>query len=68
MNVKFKSVKNNYEDDYEKLVFIKNLNNQESSREQSNVLNARFRSETLKSHLNNQDSNNREISQVFEFD
>ncbi len=44
------------------------MNNQESSREQSNVSNSRFQFETSKSNSNNQELNNREISQALKFD
>ncbi len=44
------------------------MNNQESSREQLNISDSRFQSETSKSNSNNQKLNNREMSQTFEFD
>ncbi len=65
VNIKFKNTK----DDYEESISKNNANNQESSREQSNISNFRFRSETSKSNANNnQKSNNREMNQVFEFE
>jgi hypothetical protein len=64
MNTKLRNIKREYEES----ILRSNINNQESSREQSNVSNSRFRSETFKSNSNNQKLNNREMSQVFEFD
>ncbi len=64
MNIKFRNIK----EEYEKSIFKKNLNNQESNREQSNVSNFKFRSETFKSNLNNQEHINRDINQVLEFE
>jgi hypothetical protein len=63
VNIKFRNVREEYEEDYEESISRKNFNNQESSHEQSNAF--RSRSETFKS---NQRSNNREMSQVFEFE
>jgi hypothetical protein len=63
VNIKFKNVREEYEEDYEKSISRKNFNNQKSNREQSNAL--KSRSETSKS---NQKSNNREINQVLEFE
>ncbi len=69
VNNKFRNInRDDYEDDYEESVFKENLNNQESSREQSNVLNVKFRSDTFKLNVNNQSSNNREMSQALKFD
>ncbi len=65
VNIKFKNIN---QDEYERLVFRENFSNQESSREQSNVLNFKFRFEIFKSNSNNQESNNREMSQAFAFD
>ncbi len=64
VNTKFKNIKKEYEESILKKIF----NNQKSSREQSNASNSKFRFETFKSNANNQNSNNCEISQVFEFD
>ncbi len=61
MNTKFKNIRK----EYKKSTLKKNLNNQKSSREQSNTSNSRFRFKTSKS---NQKSNNREMSQVLAFD
>ncbi len=63
VNIKFRNVREEYEEDYEESISRENFNNQESSREQSNAF--RSRSETSKS---NQKSNNREMSQVLEFE
>jgi hypothetical protein len=69
VNNKFRNInRDDYEDDYEESILRKNLNNQESSREQSNASDVKFRSDTSKSNANNQNSNNREMSQVFAFD
>jgi hypothetical protein len=69
VNSKFRNInRDDYEDDYEESLFKKNLNNQESSREQLNVSDVKFRSDTFKSNANNQNLNNREMSQVLEFD
>jgi hypothetical protein len=64
MNIKFKNINR---DEYERSALRENFNNQESSREQSNVFDFRFRFETSKSNSNNQKSNNREMSQVLAF-
>jgi hypothetical protein len=64
VNTKFKNIR----EEYEKSILKKNLNNQESSREQSNTSNLRFRFETFKSNTNNnQKSINREINRSFAF-
>ncbi len=63
VNIKFRNVREEYEEDYEESISRKNFNNQESSHEQSNAF--RSRSETSKS---NKSLNNREINQVFEFE
>ncbi len=68
VNIKFMNVRESYENDYEESAFKKNLNNQESSREQLNASNVKFRSDTSKSNANNQSLNNREMSQVLAFD
>ncbi len=59
MNIKLRNVKKDHKNDYEKSILRKNMNNQESSREQSNISNMRFWFKTFKS---NQKSNNSEIS------
>ncbi len=65
MNTKFKNIRK----EYKKSTLKKNFNNQESSHEQLNISNLRFRSETFKSNANNnQKSINREISRFFAFD
>ncbi len=61
MNTKFRNIR----EEYEESILRENLNNQESSREQTNTSDWRFWSEISKS---NQKSNNREMSQVFAFD
>ncbi len=66
MNIK---VKNINRDEYEESVLRKNFNNQESNREQSNISSFKFRFETFKSNVNNnQKSNNREMNQALEFE
>jgi hypothetical protein len=67
VNIKFRNIREEHEE-HEESVSRNNMNNQESSREQSNVSDSRFRSETSKSNSNNQKLNNREMSQVSEFE
>ncbi len=62
MNTKSRNIR----DEYEESTSRKNLNNQESNREQSSA--SRSRSKTSKSNANNQNSNNREMSKALEFD
>ncbi len=63
VNIKFRNVKEEYEEDYEESILRENFNNQKSSHEQSNAF--RFRFETFKS---NQKSNNQKMNQVLEFE
>ncbi len=67
VNIKFRNVREDYENNYEKSVLKENMNNQELSREQSNVSDVKFRFDTFKLNANIQNLNNREMSQVFEF-
>jgi hypothetical protein len=62
VNIKFRNIR----EEYEESTLKENFNNQVSSREQSNEF--KLRSETFKLNANNQSSNNREMSQVFAFD
>jgi hypothetical protein len=65
VNTKFRNIK----EEYEESILKKNLNNQKSSREQSNISNSRFQSEISKSNANNnQKSINREMSRSLAFD
>ncbi len=65
VNIKFRNTRNNYEESISR----NNANNQESSREQSNISSSRFRFETFKSNANNnQKQINREMSQALEFE
>ncbi len=64
VNTKFRNIR----EEYEESVSRDNMNNQESSREQSNASNVRFRFDTSKSNANNQSSNNHEMSQALAFD